>query len=56
MTFKLVVLDLDGTLLRPDNSISSKTQKTIAECIKRGICVTIATGRLFPLSCLLRRH
>lgn len=48
MTFKLVVLDLDGTLLRPDNSISSKTQKTIAECIKRGICVTIATGRLFP--------
>lgn len=48
MTFKLVVLDLDGTLLQPDNTISSKTQEAIKECIKKEVCVTIATGRLFP--------
>ena len=31
MTKKLIALDLDGTLLRPDGTISEFTQKTIKD-------------------------
>ena len=36
MTKKLIALDLDGTLLRPDGTISEFTQKTIKDVQNKG--------------------
>ena len=45
MKFKLIALDLDGTLLDSNGEISNKTCDTIKEAIKRGIEIVPATGR-----------
>ncbi len=45
--YKLLVLDLDGTLIGLDLTISDKTKDAIAQLMSRGIIVTIATGRMF---------
>lgn len=42
---KLVVVDLDGTLLRSDKSVSSETIEVLAQCREHGIKVAIATAR-----------
>ena len=42
---KLVVTDLDGTLLAPDTSISQDAVETIKELAKRNILFTFITGR-----------
>jgi Cof subfamily protein (haloacid dehalogenase superfamily) len=47
MNFKLVAIDLDGTLLNNDLKISGRTFNTLQETIKRGINVTLCTGRMF---------
>jgi Cof subfamily protein (haloacid dehalogenase superfamily) len=45
MDIKLIVTDLDGTLLRTDLSISERTRNTLSECREKGIKVVYATGR-----------
>lgn len=42
---KLIVMDLDGTLLRNDKSISDYTKNVLNNCRKKGIKVVYATGR-----------
>ena len=42
---KMIVTDLDGTLLRTDKSISEQTRQTLSRCRKEGIKVVYATGR-----------
>jgi len=42
---KLIVADLDHTLLRKDKSISEFTLATLNECRKRGILIGFATAR-----------
>jgi len=42
---RLVALDLDGTLLTSQNTVSPQTRAAITEAVARGIHVTIATGR-----------
>jgi len=42
---KLIVMDLDHTLLRKDKSISEFTLATLNECRKRGILIGFATAR-----------
>lgn len=44
---KAVVLDLDGTLLRSDKTVSEKTLSVLDECKKRGIIVVVATARFW---------
>ncbi|MDR3333778.1 MAG: Cof-type HAD-IIB family hydrolase [Treponema sp.] len=44
-TIKALALDLDGTTLRPDNTLSARTIRTLRICIDRGIRVIICTGR-----------
>lgn len=44
---KAIVLDLDGTLLRSNGSISEYTLKVLQECKNRGILVVIATARFW---------
>ena len=43
--YQMVVLDLDGTLLLPDGSITPRTIKAVADVGKAGFRVCIATGR-----------
>lgn len=43
--YKLIAIDLDGTLLNPYGRISHKNKKAIKKAKKRGIEVIIASGR-----------
>jgi Cof subfamily protein (haloacid dehalogenase superfamily) len=42
---KLIVFDLDGTLLRDDKTVSEYTKDIILQCRKSGYKTAIATGR-----------
>jgi Cof subfamily protein (haloacid dehalogenase superfamily) len=46
MAYRLLALDLDGTLLRSDHTIDPRDVAAIAELQAAGITVTIVTGRL----------
>ncbi len=43
--YKLIALDMDGTLLREDGSISVRTQQAIADARSSGVHVVLASGR-----------
>lgn len=43
--YKLIGVDMDGTLLRKDKTISEKTKKAIEDARKLGVKVVLATGR-----------
>ena len=45
MDIKMIVTDLDGTLLRTDKSISNYTKNVLNKCRESGIKVVYATGR-----------
>ena len=44
---KFIVVDLDDTLIGMDLRVSSRNKKAIRRALKKGIQVTIATGRTF---------
>jgi release factor glutamine methyltransferase len=44
---RLVVLDMDGTLIGSDLVVSSRARRAIATAQERGVAVTLATGRMF---------
>ena len=46
MAYRLLALDLDGTLLRADGSIDPRDLAAIEELRAAGVVVTIATGRM----------
>ncbi|OON97923.1 MAG: HAD family hydrolase [Epulopiscium sp. Nele67-Bin005] len=43
--YKLIAIDMDGTLLRPDHTISQHTKDTIKKAQAKGVKVVLATGR-----------
>ena len=45
MNIKLIVTDLDGTLLKEDKTISAYTKSVLIKCRERGIKIVFATGR-----------
>lgn len=45
MNTKLLVFDLDGTLLRSDSTLSERTHEALEQCRKKGIIIVIATAR-----------
>lgn len=47
MSYKLIAVDLDDTLLRNDLLISKRAQKAIQKSIAMGAYVTFATGRMY---------
>lgn len=47
MTYKLIAIDLDGTLLDSHHQVSAANVEAVQACLARGIEVVIATGRLF---------
>ncbi|MFW6381003.1 MAG: HAD family hydrolase, partial [Bacillota bacterium] len=47
MNYKMLALDLDGTLLDEDNAINEQTQRSVEIVREKGLKVIIATGRMF---------
>lgn len=47
MTIKLIAMDMDGTLLRSDNTISPITKKVLIEAQQKGIRLVLASGRSY---------
>ncbi|RLL46750.1 HAD family phosphatase [Oceanobacillus piezotolerans] len=45
MTYKVLFLDIDGTILKPDHTYAQSTRDAILQVQKQGIEVFIATGR-----------
>ncbi|NLW60254.1 MAG: HAD family phosphatase [Firmicutes bacterium] len=45
MKYKLVAVDIDGTLLDSKRNLTPETQKAIAEAVAAGVIFTICTGR-----------
>ena len=43
--YKLVAIDLDGTMLNSYGAVTEKTRNTIKKCIEKGTDVIIASGR-----------
>lgn len=48
MKYKLLALDLDGTLLMPNHEIAKETINALKRIISNGAYVTLSTGRAFP--------
>ena len=46
MKYKLIAIDMDGTLLNSQNEISERNIKALQEAVKRGIYVVLSTGRI----------
>jgi len=45
MNIKMIVTDLDGTLLRDDKTVSERTKDTLHCCREAGLKIIFATGR-----------
>jgi len=50
MRYRMIAIDLDETLLNSDLQISPRNKAAIREAVRRGVRVTIATGRMFCTS------
>ncbi len=50
MNKKLIAIDLDGTTLNNQSTITTETKKAIEQVIQKGHIVSIATGRAFRTS------
>lgn len=46
--YKMIAIDLDGTLLTDELTVSPGTIEAIQKAVEAGAVVTIATGRMFP--------
>jgi hypothetical protein len=47
MTYRMLVSDIDDTLLTDDLQVTPGTREALARAVKRGVVVTLATGRMF---------
>lgn len=47
MGYKLICIDMDGTLLSDDNSVSERNLKAIKAATEKGVKIAITTGRIF---------
>lgn len=47
MEYKLICIDVDGTLLNSKHNITSRTKEIILQAHKKGIHIVISTGRMY---------
>ncbi len=47
-SFRLVAVDLDGTLLSSTREIAEENKQALAACADARVAVAIVTGRRFP--------
>lgn len=53
--FKLIALDIDGTLINNRYELTERTRKALKLAMDRGLKVTIATGRYYPSALRIAR-
>lgn len=46
--YKLVCIDMDGTLLNKNHKVSLENRKALKEALDKGVRVAISTGRVYP--------
>lgn len=56
MGYKLIGLDMDGTLLNSKHEVTLNTQKVLKECMEKGIKVVLASGRLWESMYAFTKH
>ena len=56
MTYKMIVLDLDDTLLRYDHTISPRTKEALMTAQEQGVKVVLASGRLRLVCAMLQKN
>lgn len=54
--YRLLALDLDGTIVGEDLLISSRVKTALVEAMHRGVDVTLATGRMFAIAASFSRQ
>jgi len=47
-TIRLMVADLDGTLLNSEHAITPMTEDAVRQAMARGVMFTVATGKTYP--------
>lgn len=47
MTYQLIAIDIDDTLLNDEIQVTERTKKALERAIEAGVTVTLATGRMF---------
>jgi Cof subfamily protein (haloacid dehalogenase superfamily) len=47
MKYKLIAIDMDGTLLNSQNQVSKRNMKALEEAKNKGVQVVLSTGRIF---------
>ncbi|MGL4875819.1 MAG: Cof-type HAD-IIB family hydrolase [Clostridium sp.] len=47
MKYKMICIDMDGTLLGKNRRVSEKSKEVLREASKRGVKIVITTGRLY---------
>ena len=50
MNYRLIAIDLDGTFLDEDSKISPRNKRAVREAAKRGVMITVSTGRMYRTS------
>ena len=56
MKYKLIVTDMDGTLLNSKGEVSRENKEALQELQRRGIHVAIATGRIYTTARLYAKY
>lgn len=56
MAYKLIALDIDGTVLTSHHTIAEPTRTAVRRALDRGVRVTLATGRAFPSALRIARE
>ena len=46
--YRLLALDIDGTLLRSDKTVSPRTLQALSAAQRSGVRVVLVTGRRYP--------
>ncbi len=46
MKYKLIAIDMDGTLLNSGNNVSTRTKEAILKAKEKGVHIVLATGRI----------
>ncbi|MEJ8306789.1 Cof-type HAD-IIB family hydrolase [Saccharibacillus sacchari] len=47
MTYKLIAIDIDDTLINDDKQVTPATQAALEQAVEAGVVVTLATGRAY---------
>lgn len=56
MKYKLIVSDMDGTLLNSQGKVSDETKKAMKNLLEKGMYIAIATGRIYTTARVYAKH